>query len=35
MFGISGICEQCAVSPEPLQITLKRRDLDEGLGQIS
>ena len=25
----------CAVSPEPLQITVKRRDVDEGLGQIS
>ena len=24
-----------AVSPEPLQIVLKRRDVDEGLGEIS
>ena len=23
----------CAVSPEPLQITLKRKDVDEGLGK--
>ena len=24
-----------AALPEPLQITLKRKDIDEGLGQIS